>query len=67
MIKRLPLGLDGILKLSGDAFVLFRYLPAQGVAGFVLMNFPLTIRDYILGLKPELRAKLGNIRIRPSS
>ena len=67
IVKRLPLGLDGILKLSGDAFVLFRYLPAEGVVGWVLMNFPLTIRDYILELKPELKAKVGNIRLKPEA
>jgi hypothetical protein len=64
MVRRLPVGLDGILKLSGDAFLLFRYKPAQGVTGFVLMNFPLTIREYIVEMRPELKANLGNIRIR---
>jgi hypothetical protein len=54
---KFPVGLDGVLKLCGDAFMIVRYHPAEGDGPmpFPLMNFPLTIREYVFELKPEFR------------
>jgi hypothetical protein len=61
-IKRVPVGLDGILKLCGDAFLVIRYLPKEGIMPFLLMNFPLTIRDYVLEVEPTLKRSVNFLK-----
>ena len=58
-IGRMAVSLRGALQQCGDAFLLFRYGPEKGTAPFMLMNFPLSIRDYIItktGLRPRFRS-----------
>ena len=57
MLGKLPIGLDRALEACGDAFMLFRYGPEEGVAPFTLMNFPLSIRRHILRLRPDFRPR----------
>jgi hypothetical protein len=52
---KVPVGLDGVLKVCGDAFTVVRYLPAEGMMPFLLMNFSLGIREHILATDPSLR------------
>jgi len=57
-MKRVPVSLRGVLRHCGDAFLLFRYGPEEGTAPFLVMNFPVTLRNYVIGkggFQPKFR------------
>lgn len=54
---KVPISIEGVLKQSGDAFVVLRYMPKGGEAAFTIMNLPLIVREHILTLRPEWRPK----------
>jgi hypothetical protein len=64
---KVHISLDAVLRECADAFVEWRYLPAEANMKFSLMNFPLCVREHILTVRPEWRPNPDQLAFDPEA